>query len=104
MHPIHLVRHIGLVEGVSFLVLVLIAMPLKYFYDQPLAVKYVGWAHGVLFVALAIAVLGAMVVARLSIGRAVLVMVAALLPAGPFLIDSHAKRWAAEYDAGRAVT
>ncbi|MEM6265684.1 MAG: DUF3817 domain-containing protein, partial [Bacteroidota bacterium] len=26
-------------------------MPLKYIYDMPMAVKIVGWAHGVLFVA-----------------------------------------------------
>ncbi|MDQ3277845.1 MAG: DUF3817 domain-containing protein [Bacteroidota bacterium] len=50
-------RNIALAEGISFLVLLLIAMPLKYLADWPQMVKVVGWAHGVLFVAfLALAV------------------------------------------------
>ncbi len=101
MHPIHLVRHIGFAEAVSFLLLMGVAMPLKYLAGQPLAVKYVGWAHGVLFVGLGVAVLYAMFAARLSIGRAVLVMVAALLPFGPFVIDGRLKRWATKFDAQR---
>jgi hypothetical protein len=39
-------RVIGFVEGVSFLVLLGAAMPLKYLADMPLAVKIVGSAHG----------------------------------------------------------
>ena len=42
---------IGIAEGISFLVLLLIAMPLKYFMQMPEAVKFVGWVHGALFVA-----------------------------------------------------
>ena len=42
---------LAIAEGISYIVLVFIAMPLKYFFDYPLAVKYTGWAHGVLFVA-----------------------------------------------------
>jgi integral membrane protein len=35
-------------EGVSFLALLFIAMPLKYFLDIPIAVTFAGWAHGLL--------------------------------------------------------
>jgi SAM-dependent methyltransferase len=42
------VRWIAKIEGVSFLVLLGIAMPLKYAAGLPMAVKIVGWAHGVL--------------------------------------------------------
>lgn len=42
---------LAIAEGISYIVLVFIAMPLKYFFEFPLAVKYTGWAHGVLFVA-----------------------------------------------------
>jgi integral membrane protein len=38
-------------EGISFLILVLVAMPLKYAADMPEVVKIVGMIHGVLFVA-----------------------------------------------------
>jgi integral membrane protein len=40
---------IAFLEGISFAVLLGIAMPLKYFFDLPVAVTVVGWAHGVLF-------------------------------------------------------
>ncbi len=43
-------RKIAFAEGVSFLVLLGIAMPLKYFADMPMAVTIVGGLHGVLFV------------------------------------------------------
>src|SRR5690606_39635762 len=42
-------RVIGWWEGVSFLVLLGVAMPLKYLAGQPAAVQVVGMAHGVLF-------------------------------------------------------
>ena len=40
----------GGAEGISFLVLLFIAMPLKYFAEMPLAVRIVGMLHGVLFI------------------------------------------------------
>lgn len=42
-------RTFGFIEGVSFLVLMGIAMPLKYAAGWPHAVVWVGWAHGLLF-------------------------------------------------------
>jgi hypothetical protein len=36
-------RLIGVLEGISYVVLLFIAMPLKYFADMPNAVKYVGF-------------------------------------------------------------
>jgi integral membrane protein len=42
-------RLVGLLEGGSLLVLVLIAMPLKYLFAYPLAVRIVGALHGLLF-------------------------------------------------------
>jgi hypothetical protein len=43
-------RIIGFVEGLSFLILLGIAMPLKYFFGLPETVRVVGMAHGLLFV------------------------------------------------------
>lgn len=43
-------ERIAIIEGVSFLMLLGIAMPLKYLLGIPEMVKYVGWAHGVLFI------------------------------------------------------
>lgn len=89
-------RHVSLIEGVSFLLLLGIAMPLKYLAGQPLAVKIVGWAHGVLFVLLIVLVAQVRSHLRWPLKRSVLVTVAALLPFGPFLLDGRMKEWEEE--------
>ncbi|QKF66838.1 DUF3817 domain-containing membrane protein [Arcobacter venerupis] len=53
-------RLISFIEGISYLVLLFIAMPLKYLAGIPLAVKIVGMAHGVLFILFIIALYMAM--------------------------------------------
>ena len=85
-------RFVSLLEGVSFLLLLLVAMPLKYVWGVPLAVKWVGWAHGILFITLGAAVLLAMVRAALPFKTACVVGVASLLPAGPFFADRLLRR------------
>jgi integral membrane protein len=87
--PVGRVRLLGRIEGVSFLLLVGIAMPLKYFANQPLAVKYVGWAHGLLFIVLCMAIFQAWAGGALSLKRSALAFIAALVPFGPFIIDSR---------------
>ena len=52
-------RVIGWWEGVSFLLLLGVAMPLKYFADWPLGVRYVGMAHGILFLLYVVAAIQA---------------------------------------------
>lgn len=91
-------RAIGLVEGVSFLLLLGVAMPLKYFAGMPQAVTIVGWLHGLLFIALCIALTQAHQEAQWGAWRSGTVLVAALLPFGPFVID---KKLRAEEDSLR---
>lgn len=80
-------RSVALVEGVSFLVLLGVAMPLKYLADLPLAVKIVGWAHGVLFMWLLVALALVKLLGRWTWRESGVVLLAALLPFGPFVID-----------------
>ena len=82
-----LFRITAYLEGISFLVLLLIAMPLKYVWDMPLAVRVVGSAHGAFFVAYCI--VGAIVWKQQKWPARVAAMafIAAFLPAGPFLFD-----------------
>ena len=80
-------RAIGLVEGVSFLLLLGVAMPLKYFAGIPQAVTIVGWLHGLLFIAFCIALTQAHQDAKWSAWSSATVVIAALLPFGPFVID-----------------
>lgn len=99
VNPIPVFRKIALTEAVSFLVLLGIAMPLKYFAGLPLAVKVVGWIHGVLFVLFCLALLRVLIVARWPLGRAVILFIAALLPFGPFVADRRLRAWEVEFDA-----
>ncbi len=45
-----LLRIFAFFEGISFLLLLGVAMPMKYAYDDPSLVKSIGMAHGILFV------------------------------------------------------
>jgi integral membrane protein len=86
-------RLLALIEGVSLLLLLGVAMPLKYLADLPMAVKITGWTHGLLFVALCFVLLSVTLEKRWPLGRAVLVFLAALLPFGPFVIDRRLKHY-----------
>jgi integral membrane protein len=99
-NPIPLLRAVGLVEGVSFLLLLGVAMPLKYFAGLPQAVKVVGWAHGLMFMAFCVALLATTVAARWPLSRAALLLAAALLPFGPFVVDRRLRRWDEQFRHG----
>lgn len=85
-------RVIGFWEGVSFLVLLLIAMPLKYAYGEPGAVRVVGMAHGILFILYVWAAIQAALDHHWNWKRTSLVLLASLLPAGPFIVDAKLLR------------
>ncbi len=89
--PIGRLRAIGILEGISYLALLGIAMPLKYMADQPEPVKILGWIHGGLFMALCLALLHVHWVTRWGTLCSAGVFVAAFLPFGPFVIDSRLK-------------
>jgi len=90
--PIGRLRLCGLVEGASYLVLLLVAMPLKYLAGMPLLVRIVGSIHGALFVLFGVLLLLSMRRPGLSLGRAAAVFVASLVPFGTFAIDGWLRR------------
>jgi integral membrane protein len=92
-------RWIGIAEGISFLVLLLIAMPLKYRLGWPLAVKYVGWAHGLLFVLYVVAVFAAIRAMKWGFKGVAVALIASLLPAGTFVLDRSLRKREAELNA-----
>lgn len=85
-------RVIGWWEGVSFLLLLGVAMPLKYFADWPLGVRYVGMAHGILFLLYVVAAIQASLDHHWSWKRTALVLAASLFPAGPFVVEARILR------------
>ncbi|HAW21308.1 MAG TPA: hypothetical protein DCX14_14095 [Flavobacteriales bacterium] len=81
--------YISRAEAISYLLLLGIAMPLKYAMDMPLMVKYTGWAHGVLFVAYVVQLLYVAYLLKWDVLRIILGFIASLLPFGPFVFE----RW-----------
>lgn len=77
----------ALAEGVSFLVLLGVAMPLKHLAGMPLAVRIAGWIHGLLFIAVLYLLSRAASDRGLSRRQVATVVIAALVPFGPFVID-----------------
>jgi integral membrane protein len=80
-------RVVALVEGVSFLVLLFVAMPLKYAAGLPNAVKYVGWAHGGLFLLFLLALFHTWDEAKWPLSRVATAFVASVVPFGTFWFD-----------------
>ena len=90
-------RQTAIAEGISFLLLLGIAMPLKYFAGIPIAVTIVGSIHGILFVAfmvLAWEVKDEPVVVQWKKKFAWLFIcfIAAILPLGTFILDNQLKK------------
>nr|WP_271424607.1 DUF3817 domain-containing protein [Aequorivita sinensis] len=78
---------ISTLEAISFLVLLGIAMPLKYIWDMPEMVQIVGMAHGILFV---LYVGGAIYMYKKhnwSIADLFIVVMCSVLPFGPFYVE-----------------
>jgi integral membrane protein len=89
------VRLLGLVEGVSTLVLFGVAMPLKYFVGMPMAVTIAGSIHGALFLALVGAFLYASGAVPLPARLTLAGIIGAVVPFGPFVVDARLRRYAA---------
>ncbi len=90
--PIGRLRAVAFIEGCSYLLLLGVAMPLKYFAGLPLAVRIVGMIHGVLFLLFCAALFQAMAVARWSLLRAGVLFASSLVPFGTFAIDGRLRR------------
>ena len=87
-----LLRKAAIAEGISFLVLLIIAMPLKYYYDQPMAVKIVGWLHGILFIAFVSLAWNYKNDHHKNLKWFAFAFAAALFPAGTFFFDNKLKK------------
>lgn len=85
-------RLVGVAEGISYLVLLFIAMPLKYFADMPEVVKFTGWVHGVLFIWFVFALILTQYTFRWSLLKAGVAFLASLIPFGTFVLDKQLRK------------
>ncbi len=74
-------------EGISLLVLLFVAMPLKHLLGQPLLVKIVGMAHGLLFILYVVFALFLSAKRKWGYTKTFLILVASLIPFGTFYMD-----------------
>lgn len=91
--PLYNLRVSGLLEGISYLLLLLVAMPLKYYADFPEAVKVAGMLHGILFIWFVLSIIWARFALGLSYKKGILAFIASLIPFGTFYVDHKIFRY-----------
>ena len=84
-NSIDALRLVAILEGWSYIILVLVAMPLKYVFSNPILIRPVGMIHGVLFVGYILLVLLCMWQYKWSIWKGFLVFFISLVPFGTFI-------------------
>lgn len=89
---INLYRRTAIIEGISYLILLFIAMPIKYIFKNSEPVKYFGWIHGVLFLAYMVILITTSLKYRWSIKRIGIYLIGSVLPFAPFILDKDLKR------------
>ena len=90
--PIDQFRIIGFIEGASLIVLLFIAMPLKYAANIPEAVTFVGSLHGFLFILYLFIIAYTTLKVRWSFKWIVSAVAVAFIPFGNFLLDMFLKK------------
>ncbi len=84
---IKLFRGISLLEGLSLLALLFVAMPLKYVWGNPEYVRIVGMAHGLLFVAYILFAIMTKFELNWKVKTLLIVFAASIIPFGTFYVD-----------------
>jgi integral membrane protein len=85
-------RWVAFSEGLSFVLLLLVAMPLKYWAGFPLAVRVIGSVHGLLFVAFIWTLFAVALERRWPPFRWGMALLSSLVPFGTFVFDRSLKR------------
>lgn len=92
MNELRQFRWVAFLEGLSFVLLLFIAMPLKYWAGLPIAVRIVGGVHGLLFVVFIAALFRAALERGWPPKRWGLAFFSSLVPFGTFVFDRSLKR------------
>ncbi|MBA4853089.1 DUF3817 domain-containing protein [Emticicia sp. BO119] len=80
-------RVLAFIEGISFLVLLFITMPLKYAFDNPVPNKTFGLVHGLLFILYVLAVIQVKIEQSWNWRKTFLALLASIIPFGTFWAD-----------------
>lgn len=80
-------KWVSILEGLSFLLLLFIAMPLKYLLDQPAMVENIGMAHGILFIAYVVGAIYLFKPMNWNFKELFIILGCSLVPFGPFYVE-----------------
>jgi integral membrane protein len=80
-------RIISYLEGISYILLLFIAVPIKYYANDPTLVKLVGMPHGLLFVAYVILSLVNSKKHNWNFSKTLVVLISSIIPFGTFYVD-----------------
>lgn len=80
-------RIVALLEGLSYILLLFVATPLKYFADDPQYVKLLGMPHGLLFIAYVVIAVLISKDMKWDSKTLWIVLIAAIIPFGTFYIE-----------------
>ena len=84
---IKILRVISYLEGISYILLLFVAVPIKYYANDPSLVKLIGLPHGLLFVAYVILSLVNSKKYNWSFIKTVVVLISSIIPFGTFYVD-----------------
>ena len=104
MGALSMLRWVALLEGVSFLFLLFVALPLKYLGGLPQAVRVTGSIHGLLFVLFVVALFRVVLERSWPAKRWALAFLSSLVPFGTFVLDRAIRRELAEEPASEGVS
>ena len=82
-------RALAWLEGMSFILLIGVGMPLKYIYEMPVPNLIIGMAHGILFIGYCLWVLIVRSEAKWSFKITLLALFASVIPFGTFVADAR---------------
>ncbi len=89
---LHRFRIISYIEGLSYLILLFIAMPIKYIGENPYPVKIVGMTHGILFILFMIFLFESLRRYSWENRFSIKLFVYSLVPFGSFIIEKKIKK------------
>ena len=82
-----LFRVIAFFEGISYILLLFIAVPIKYIFDDPTYVKLLGMPHGILFMIYIIFSFIVNIKLKWNGKELFIILIASLVPLGTFYVD-----------------
>lgn len=90
--PLGRFRLVAIIEGISYLFLLFIAMPVKYLFHEPALVTYTGWVHGALFMLYIVTLISANSNEGWGFKKSFLAFLAAFVPFATFILERKLHR------------